>query len=266
VTIQKSEPGRRKVAIVGLALCAVWMSPVLPGAAQQEARPVTIRGDAGRPLAGVISELEKRHHVVITYEELPHTFGPDIWDVTSQVRKDGKTEPRVLVPGGPAFTFDYAGIKSDADVDLVLNRLLAATQASGSSGAFKVVRGSEAHHVVPFKWKNAEGDFVATRSLLDTEISVTGGTRSALSMLEAIVGAITSARGVNVSVGVVPMNRLKQAQVNDAAVNEPARNVLERTLRATGLRLSWQLFCDARPAGPCGLSVHTVGAKGVRIE
>lgn len=84
---------------------------------------------------------------------------------------------------------------------------MAAFQASGNAGAFKVVRGNDAYHVVPFQWKTAEGDLVATRSLLDTEISITGGTRSALSMLEAIVGAITSARGVNVGVGVVPVNR-----------------------------------------------------------
>jgi hypothetical protein len=256
----------RGKVIVGLALCAVWLFPVIPGAAQQGARPAAIVADAGRPLAHAISVLEKRHHVVVTYEELPHVFAPDIWDVTSQVRRDGKTEPRVLVPGGPAFSFDYSRISSDADVDLVLDRLLAAFQASGNAGSFRVVRGNDAHHVAPFQWKTVEGDLVATRSLLDTEISITGGTRSALGMLEAIVGAITSARGIKVSVGVVPVNRLKQTQVNDAAVNEPARNILERTLRATGLRVSWRLFCDARPAGPCGLSTHTVGAKGWTVQ
>jgi len=74
---------------------------------------------------------------VITYEDPFYLYASDIEDVTLSVRRDGQTEPRVLVPRGGPFFFQYPAA---ASVDSsVLDKLVDEYNLSGHPGVFRLI-------------------------------------------------------------------------------------------------------------------------------
>lgn len=256
MTISKAALRRNASVVVALALTL----GAITVRARQEPRHAEIWAEAGRPVARAIEELERRHRIAITYEELQHVFPLDTWDMTAEVRRDGKMDKKVLAPAGRAFAFSYDGIRATSEVEAVLRRLIATAQANGNSAGFDVRRTEDTYHVVPVRWKDAEGDLASVQPLLDTQIATPSGDQTALNVVHAIVDAVSKARGIHVIVGVGPLPALRRTQVSNVPVRESARAALMRTLQATGLRLSWQLFCDGGATATCVLNLHTVGA------
>ncbi len=228
-----------------------------PSGASQGDQTVTISVNSGRPLASAIEEIEKRFGRVITYEDPFYLYAADIEDVTLAVRRDGRTEPRVLVPRGGEFSFRYPAAAPDPSV--ALERLIEEYNLSGHPGAFRLITTRDAYHAVPSEVRNPAGVFEPHASLLDVNISVPAGDRTVLEMVKAITEAVSSPGIARVVVGTVPINAMSQTHVQRGATAESARTVLSRTLGAIQAPLSWKLFCDPGPTPTCALNVHNIG-------
>jgi hypothetical protein len=225
--------------------------------ASQDDQTVTISVNNGRPLASAVEEIEKRSGRVITYEDPFYLFPADTEDVTLAVRRDGRTEPRVLVPRGGPFFFRYPA--SALDPSAALGKLIEEYNRSGYPGLFRLIRTGDVYHIVPSERRNRAGAFEPQASLLDTNISISVASRSALEMVKAITDAVSSQVAAKIGVGTVPLNAMLRTHLNGGATAETARTVLSRTLDAIHPRLSWQLFCDPGPTPTCALNVHAVG-------
>ena len=76
----------------------------------QDVRPrrLVVDVDDPRPLSAAARQLERQLGLAVTYEDGSYVAPGDIVDVTAQVRRDRRTEPRVLVMRGGAFRFEKA--------------------------------------------------------------------------------------------------------------------------------------------------------------
>lgn len=231
--------------------------------APQAETDIRIDVDDPRPLLAAVQALEARFGWIVTYEDPRSASREDVEDVTLSTRRTpiDKTTPRTLVPRGGPFTFRYVMSvhpSSMRDEQVVLETLLEQYRMTGYPGEFALTWTGNVAHVVPIGSKNAAGQRVRARSLLDLNISIPSGERRAMDMLEAITEAVTQPGGPEVTVGIVPINLLMQVRVQDGARNESARGVLLRLLKATKRNLSWELLCDSEPRRLCVLSLYPV--------
>ncbi len=60
-----------------------------------------------RPVADALLSLERKYGVVISYEDPEYVYWGDFQDVTTKVRHDGKSFPRVIVPKSIPFRFRF---------------------------------------------------------------------------------------------------------------------------------------------------------------
>src|SRR4029078_1860940 len=126
--------------------------------------------------------------------------------------------------------------------------------AAGAGSQFELIQQGGVFHVVPTMVKDSKGAWVATRSILDTSITVTVEARTGVEMVDAICKTLSAATKVRVAIGLMPFAAMADEQVVEGGTNEPARDILSRTLKQlseeTGRRLGareerqyvWQLF------------------------
>jgi hypothetical protein len=236
---------------------------VSPHAQQQGNMAVSLYLDDPRPLARAVEALEKRFGWVITYEDPPFAHVNDLADVTASVRRDVSGSAKVLIPRGGSFAFSYdppLGVP-ELDEETVLVALLDHYHLSGNPGVYRLLRSASAFHVVPSRVKNLQGVLESYNAVLDADISVPAGNRTAFEMIKAIVAAISQSTGVEVAAGTVPINLLMQTRVDGAAYHENARAVLTRVLEQTGRRLSWKLLYTPTPTKGYALNIHIVNVK-----
>lgn len=252
---------RWHVLLFSLSLSFGVLHVAPPIAANGQPRLVTVNN--GRPLATVITELEQRHGWVVTYEDPPYEFDGDIDDVTESVRRDFSpgAKSRVLVSRTKAFMFEYGNGTEQVTPAGVLSALLEDYHRHFSNvSTFRLLQTSgDVFHVVPETSAGRDGNPLTRRPQLDTRISIEDGERDGLAMLKAITEAVSSSQGSETPIapGMVPLNLLAQTKIYGGARNEVARDVLTRTLAATGARLSWKLFCQ--PGwNQCALNVNAV--------
>ena len=189
----------------------------------------------GRPVAKAVEVLSKRHGIVITYEDPRYAFEGDLKDVTAAVsRSPVKPGHRVLVPRGGAMQLTYTLSPSSGKLeglDAVVRKVLDSNVASGGGAQFELIQQDDVLHVVPVMLKNSEGAWVATRSILDTPITLPMESRSGLQTVDAICNALSAAAKVNVGITMAPTNALASYQVVEGGTNEPARDILSRSLK-----------------------------------
>ena len=219
--------------------------------------------DDPRPLLAAVQALEKRFGWTVTYEDPPYASPDDFEDVTLSTRRTlyDKTKPRTLVPRGGPFAFRHAMSappSSARDRQVVLETLLEQYRMTDYPGEFALTSTGDVLHVVPIGSKNPAGQRVPARSLLDLNISLPNGQRTAFDMLRAITEAVTRPGVAEVTVGTVPINLLMQVRVQDGATNESARGVLLRLLEATRQNLSWALLCDPGALRQCSVNIYPV--------
>src|SRR4051812_8563367 len=158
--------------------------------------------DDPRPLAACMDEIERKFGWVVTYEDPAYLNASEISDVTSSVRRDGKSYPRVLVPRGGPFAFSYAlpTDGSSADRAALLQSLLAAYQANGNPGFFRALAEGASFHIVPTKVLNESGVLADYVPPLETLISLESGERTLVEVVQAIVAAVSSQSGSKIIV------------------------------------------------------------------
>jgi hypothetical protein len=241
--------------VAGLSAALLCGSAI---ARAQAGKPIVV--DDARRLSAVVHEFEKRHGVVVTYEDPLYMFSGDVVDVTSQVRRDGKTSPRILVPLAGPFQFDYepADLQAPGGTASVLEKLLEAYGNTPYPGVFRLARSGDVFHVIPSMERNALGNMEASSPLLDATIAIDGQERNLIEVLHAIGDAVSAETGTKlVAGGPIASNLFIQTRVRGITTKGIARNLVLEALQATGRRISWRMFCGPEPRF-CALSFHSV--------
>jgi hypothetical protein len=241
------------VTVVKSVAAAVALMALATRAQHTTAR---IQVDDSRPLAAVISELEKRHGRVITYEDPFRIHSSDI--------AEGRPVPR-----GGHFTFTYYPPVGNSDAVLlaVLNNLVEQFNRDSPDAQFRVTQTGVIFQVLPSRSKDAAGVLQPAVSPLDTIVSVPEDDAMGLHQLVEIVGALRAAGYPRFGLGVVPLNS-PRVPVDVAKRPASARDAIVRVLnvRRAGpadvpqstYRWSYQVFCDVGSNPACMLNVHSV--------
>ena len=234
------------VVIVAVLLQSFVAIEWLYGQAQREA---TIEVNDPRPLAKAIEVVEQRFGQPITYEDSQVENANEIDDVTGAVRRDGNLNKRVLIPRGGPFMFRYVSPSDSSNptefVSILLPSLVATYHSYnnvGYPGRYAVLQRGDVFHIVPTGFRDKGGQDIIRGSVLESSISIPGATRTADEMIRKVLRLVTHTTGITVELGIAPVNLLRGTTVNEGATREVARDVLLRTLSATGRTLSWQLF------------------------
>jgi hypothetical protein len=228
---------------------------------QDGRRPtLVIDVDDPRPMSAAARQLEQQLGIAVTYEDGSYVAPGDIVDVTAQVRRDGRTEPRVLVMRGGPFTFESALTVNGAPVGIrqVLDRLVATWNHSGMGGEFAVADVGGGLHVVPTARRGVTGELEPYTSPLSAPIDMPTGERTGLDIVTAIARLVSEQNGRTIWVGMMPTNLMVQQSATVGARNESARSALWRALQQLHPSLSWQLLCSVGEQADCALNIHAV--------
>lgn len=221
----------------------------------QDVRQAEIAVDNPRPVAEAVRVLATRYpNVVITYEDPPFAYVDDIKDITLEVRKDlnlyrpGQA-PKVLVPLGGQLAFSYLVAASGVPMDLgaTLTALFEANDASARGGRFRVEQSATRLHVVPWQIRDSTGNWTNTASILTQHIDIPASEMTGVEMAAAIAGAVSAKIKGRVDFGIAPWSLLANHHGTLEAVDEPARDVLERVLDDVSPGFTWRLLYD--PSG-----------------
>ncbi|WP_291981112.1 hypothetical protein [Luteitalea sp.] len=246
-----------------MAIVAIFASAGLTSTALvQDAVPrrLVVDVDDPRPLSAAARQLERQLGLAVTYEDGSYVAPSDIVDVTEQVRRDGRTEPRVLVMRGGPFTFESALTVNGAPVGIrqVLDRLVATWNHSGMGGEFAVADVGGGLHVVPTARRGVTGEREPYTSPLSAPIDMPTGERTGLDIVTAIARLVSEQTGRTIWVGMMPTNLMLQKSATVEARNESGRSVLWRALQQLHPSLSWQLLCSVGEQADCALNIHAV--------
>ncbi len=241
------------VATAGLASTAL-VQDVIP-------RRLVVDVDDPRPLSAAARQLERQLGLAVTYEDGSYVAPSDIVHVTEQVRRDGRTEPRVLVVrGGGAFHFEHAmpGTAGAGGVHQVLNRLVETWNQSRTGGEFTVVDAGSGFHLVPTSRRGVGGEREPYTPPLSARIDVAREERSGLHTLTEIARLVSAQTGRPIGEGMMPINLMVQKSAVVGARNEPARAVLWRALRQLHSSLSYQVLCAVGEQAACTINIHAL--------
>lgn len=240
------------LATVGLTSTA-RLQDVMP-------RRLVVDVDDPRPLSAAARQLERQLGLAVTYEDGSYIAPADIVDVTAQVRRDGRAEPRVLVMRGGAFHFENAmpGTAGAVGVNQVLNRLVETWNQSGIGGSFSVVDVGAGFHIIPTARRGVTGELEPYTSPLTAPIAMPAEERTGVDIVTDIARRLSEETGRRIWVGMLPTNLMVQKSATVGARNESARSVLWRALQRLHPSLSWQLLCTVGEQNDCALNIHAV--------
>lgn len=249
-------------ALVAVALC-VWpaMRRSVRGSEQQ---PIRIHvANRPRPVAEAVMQVEAATGVVVTYEDTRYVHPDDIVDITDRLAPDKHLSERIVAmrPGTIDVTYDPQPGPIEPQVDGLLHRVLADSDAMGNTGRFRVEKVTGGYHVVPVAMRGTSGAMEPYASPLDTPFTLPHQEGNAFEMISLLTQTVTTASGHRVGPGLIPMNWSARSRLTVEAHHERARDVLWRALRSANLDLSWQLRCEVGDDGLCALNIHGVQEK-----
>lgn len=244
---------------------------------------------SSRPLADVSLLLEERYAKPITFEE-------PVWAWRGDVEVKGEDENAYMAQWLKGRRFELPeGLNPQQTPTLnaaLLEKVLGAYHSQNGDGTrFKVLESRMGLHIVPAQYHDANGQVVASASVLDARVAVPGAVRMASDHFLAVCAAVTAATGTKVDLNspwldmyfaanaTVPPNGAAQllpeqekAKYSFAwgAPEMPAREALLSLLDNSATTLRWSLLChpSAKPGdrfcvlnlGP--VQVRETGADG----
>jgi hypothetical protein len=245
--------------------------------AQVEVERLQVNITSSRPVADAILEIERRHGIVISYEDPPLVYMGDLQDVTTEVRKDltefaarGEQPPPVLVPKGGNLSMAYdieraAGVP--INVEGMLGELLQANTDAGNAGSFRVLSVPDMVHVLPVASRNVAGTVTAVEPVLDAIISLSLENVNGFEAFRAFCEAVSQATGQTVHPGTIPTNLFLNTSISLNEAQVVAREVLLYILEQlpTTARLSWKLFYGPEGGGaPPDVGLYALNIHPVR--
>ena len=244
---RRTDIGRALALVVWLALAMV-SGPRLRGVSAQTQQREQISVKDARPVASAIKLLEARFDRVITYEDPPLVHPEDTLDVTESVRRDlhkyapGKA-PRVIIPRGGEVSVEFS--RNDS-VEDVLKRVLSEAGRVTPSTTFRTEERNGIIHVIPQSIKDATGETISVRSILDTPVEIPVQERTGMQMLEAWANAVSANSKKQIVIGTVPLQMFATYKDSQGLSFPNARDALTEILETVGkgTKLSWEFFYD----------------------
>jgi hypothetical protein len=210
-----------------------------------------------RPLEIAAMLLQQKLGVPISYEETAWVYPGDLANASTL---PGNEKMRGTGPLVPRMTTLNLTIPTTSSVlaavvpETLVQQAIDSHRAYGNPGDFKVVRfGDGELSVVIDKATTKEGRLVTQTAPLDTRISFPEAERSLLDTLNLISKNVAAKGQVQLLLGpTVPPRYFVEKKIRVGAQDEPARNVLARTLRIPGnTKLSWHV--TSAPASTAAL-------------
>jgi len=232
-----------------LVMCVICIDMTVRMRAEPHQQVDSIAVNSGRPLASVIKEFEDRYGWIVTYEDPRYSYQKDLKDVTEAVRNPASTNVsglRVVVPKAGPLVVSFVRPSPDAGASQVLEVVRSLVQnhnGSGYPGVFEAISADDLIHVVPTQVVARDGGIASNSSVLDVSMSLpTQEKRNAFQTIEAVLAKVESVTGFKIAIGTVPTALLVGTVAEEEVLNQSARHILARTLRATGKGLSWRLL------------------------
>lgn len=213
----------------------------------------TIAVAESRPLGKLAVQLAQRYGYLVTYEEAPY----DSVNLRPDPRPNGVKflypDWKAIVfhvPENPADAASAAPKKTASLGPQILEPLVKEYNESGNPEKFSVIYEGDYAHIVPAIRRDGK-DF---EPILSTRIPSSIEVRSCSDILNDLLSRITTARGVTILLGRVPVNSLIPHQCGIFGTDLTAREILSQILDQAGTpgvpgvkktRFTWTLMYDA---------------------
>ena len=280
------------VASITLLVIAQAFSQAKPEAASylKEAQvsetegTVHIVANSPRPLQQVLDALYRKYGWAVDYEDPRLTSQLDLVDVADPVTHAPHAQ---ILPAGGKFTVDFPAVSIappppastqtpadspkpasappvsalivSGDEEKTLRLVVDAYNKSDNPGRFEVRKNSEGNLVVVgTAARDAKGQILPQKPILDTPLTVVRRQRTATETIELLCQKLTASRGAKVAIGVNPRNVLDHTPVTVGATKAaPARDLLWQTLTAAHCNCYLRVVFDPTSKG-FYLSIHSI--------
>jgi hypothetical protein len=237
-------------AAIGLALSPIRVrAAVLTKTAQE---PAWLIVNDPRPVKVAAAELERRYGWLITYEDPPYQFVGELEDVSKlpgTVVMDLRHQRLELASPLPPAA-------DNPDRVALLNAVIAADANQVGHSRFTLRSSTFGMHLVPSAFRDANGVWSVTTSILDSPIDMPAGQVSVMTYMEEFRSALFQATGKEVTLATTPYRLLASRNISQAATRQPASEVLIRVLQSIDVPLTWRLLCS--PEAPWGYYLNIV--------
>ena len=207
------------------ALLVLMLSP---SAVAAQFIPIDINDP--RPVEKIIERIEAHCQCIITYEDPAYSLD-QLVDLTARMRKDGKSEPKILGirKRFMSFHFDPADTV-ERNIELVLQ------QARRDGLAFRVTRSRDKFHVIP-----------EAGSILNTPVKGVLKAGTASEVIHSILENVSRLRGVKVELFAAEALRHRRVTlVSDSGSADQMLVSLWPQLADEGITLSWKLLYEGQ--------------------
>jgi hypothetical protein len=227
----------------GSATAGMAFSPIVDREATFGSRQEHLIVTHPRPVKVAVAELEKRYGWVVTYEDPPRIFAGELENVS---RAPGKvvlglrTQRLEVAQSLPAPS-------ANPDRITLLGAVLAADAALVGHQRFTLRSSAFGVHVVPTAYRDVNGGWLVTNSILDAKITMPSGEQNVFQYLEGYCKALAQAIAKPVTGATMPYGLLASRKISLAANSQPASDVLIAVLQSLNTPLTWRLLCSEEP-------------------
>jgi hypothetical protein len=227
----------------GSATTGIAFSPKVDRGSKFGSRQERLIVTDPRPVKVAVAELEKRYGWVVTYEDPPHIFAGELENVSrapGTVAMRLRTQRLEVAQSLPAPS-------ANPDRITLLNAVLAADAALVGRQRFTLRASALGVHVVPTAYRDVNGEWVATNSILDAKITMPSGEQNVLQYLESYCTALGQAIAKPVIRATMPDGWLASRKISLSVNSQPASDVLLAVLQSLNRPLTWHLLCSPVP-------------------
>ena len=197
---------------------------------------------APRPLAFAADELQKRHGMLINYEEPASNYAGDFIDRRPDYASGSR---HIIFPKTGHIEVEYIASNDKTaaveNPERLLRDLLADHAKRGNSGVFRVEEKKGIFHIIPAQARDEKGIFRDIRPIMDTLISFPEMDRTIADTIQEICRAISRQTSYKVVLASYPLNEFNQKHSSRGSANQSARDALLDVLRDTQRSFVWRL-------------------------
>jgi hypothetical protein len=243
---------------------------------------VHVVANSPRPLQQVLDALYKKYGWAVDYEDPRLTSQLDLVDIADPVTHAPHAQ---TLPAGGKFTVDFPAVSItptqpastpadstkpaaastvsaqpvSGEEEKTVRLIVDAYNKSDNPGRFEVRKNGEGNLVVVgTAARDAKGQILPQKPILDTPLTVVRRQRTATEMIELLCQKLTALRGAKVAIGVNPRNLLDHTPVTVGATKAAqARDLLWQTLTAAHCNCYLRVVFDPTSKG-FYLSIHSI--------
>lgn len=203
---------------------------------------VIVFADDPRPLDQAVSAIAEAYGWVIDYEDPVYSSSESRDATAPEWRREHPKERGLLIPSGASFRADLGRADSvklhETDV---LERVVMQYNRTRNPGIFRVIRVMGGRTAITGHSRQATQ---TDNTILDTEIQIRSQKETASLALQNLVSVCSSAGGIPINLGLLPINILDQVTLDEFAGKVACRVELSRILSKLPAPLTYQMLYD----------------------